>query len=482
MAIEALAAHNVFYVSDPAQTNKLIPSAELYWQINPRTLHYTTTPEKNIIARIKANILFANDSGVVKEDSYIIQTLPKTTLKDLANNKIIDLRRYTIPFGFVHLKLVLTDMADSTNKYTFTDSFRVATPEKAPFYSGLQLLDTAFESIAETPFKKNGREQVPSCINFLDDTRHFLHYYAELYQSDKISPSDYPLIQKVFIAKKPDVDAFGNFLKRDTIKAQHTAQAFGSINIESLTSGNYYLKTTLENKVHRVIATQVLFFQRLNAHPVIIKDTSTVKKTEDVSDTGIEHINLVNLNKTFVAKYTLPQVRGILKMLLPFSDDMGTRTINNFLKDPEELYMRYYIYNYFLNINKDNPEAAWKEFSNKVIDVNKLYTAHGTLGYETDRGFMYLKYGPPSDIITVENESGTLPYEIWQYNTLTQTNHKEVTDAAFLFYRPQGAFDYKLLHTTIDGEVQNEAWRTYLYVGGGGVNGNSRAEQYIGNK
>ncbi len=297
--------------------------------------------------------------------------------------------------------------------------------------------------------------------------------------------ASYPLIEKVFIAKKPDSGPYGNTLKRDTVNPQKLSFVSGSFNVAALASGNYYLRVTLENRIHKVIASESLFFQRLNTHPVIEKDTlkNTEKSPDPVSDTGMEHVNLLDLNKTFVAKYSLPQVRAILKMLLPGSDALGTENINNFLKKPDELYMRYYIYNFFLNINKDDPAYAWKEYSNKILEVNKLFTSHGTPGYETERGFIYLRYGKPTDIITVENESGTLPYEIWQYNTLTQTNRKEVANALFLFYRPQATFDYKLLHSTVEGEIQNEAWRTYLYTGGGGgTNGNSRAEQYIGNK
>jgi len=486
MAIDALVARNIFYVTDSSHTGKLIPNIEIYWQINQRTLHYVTTPEKAILAHVKAHILLTNDSGFVREDQFVLQTIPKTTLKELAKNKIIDLHRYNIVYGLVRMKLVLTDIADSTNKFTYTDSFMVSIPGKDPFYSGIQLLDTAFESAEKTPYYKNGKEQVPSCTNFLDESRHILHYYTELYETDNLPNSVYPLIQKVFISKKPDVEAFGGLLKRDTVTAQNIIRVSGNLGVESLPSGNYYLRATLENRIHKVIAEQILFFQLLNPHPVIIKDTAkAIKSTvaEDLSDTGIEHINVLNMNKTFVAKYSLAEVRGILRMLLPVSDEMGIRTINGFLKTPDELYMRYYIYNYFIALNKDDPERAWKEYSNKVIGVNKLYTGHGTPGYATDRGFMYLRYGPPTDIITVENESGALPYEIWQYNTLTQRNHRDVSDAFFLFYRPQGALDYKLLHSTVEGELQNEAWRTYLYVGsGGGTSGNSRAEQYIGNR
>ena len=481
MAIDAVVSHTVFYLPDPARAGKYIPSVETYWQVNPRTLQYTTTPEKTIVANVKVNITFTNDAGIIKEDHYILQTTPRNSVDELAKNNIIDLRKYIITQGLVRMRFELTDVADIKNHFTFTDSFMVSQPENAAFYSGLELLDTVFESTAESFFKKNNKQQIPACTNFFDDSRNTLHYYAELYGSDNIPATSYPLVQKIFISKKEDVDEYNNFLHKDTVKAQKLSLVSGSFNIGSLTSGNYYLRVTLENNVHKVVAAEVLFFQRLNNHPVIEKDTS--RKANQVSDTGMEHVTLIDLNKTFVAKYTLPEVRAILKMLLPVSDATGIQNINNFLKKPEELYMRYFIYNYFLAINKDDPKRAWKAYSDKVLEVKKLYSAHGTPGYETDRGFMYLRYGPPTDIITVENEPGTLPYEIWQYNVLTQTNHKDVANALFLFYRPQGTFDFRLLHSTVDGEVQNGSWRTYLYQGqGGGDNGNSRAKQYIGSR
>ncbi len=481
-AIEAVVSHTLFYIADPAQPGKFIPSIEAYWQVNPRKLHYSTTPEKTIVANIKVDITLWNDAGIIKEDHYILQTTPRKSVGELVKNNVIDLRKYSITPGNVKMKFKLTDMADSSSVYTYADSFTVAPTEDSAFYSGLELYDTAFESTTASVFKKNGKMQIPACTNFLDDSKGMLHYYAELYQSDKIPAASYPLIQKVFIAKKEDVEAYGHFTNTDTIKGQKLSVASGSFNIRSLVSGNYYLRATVENKDHEVVASQVLFFQRLNDHPYVEKDTSK-KKGAAVSDTGMEQVTLIDLNKTFVAKYTLGEVKAILKMMLPVADPLSIQNINAFLKKPDDMYMRYFIYNYFASINKDDPKQAWKDYSSKIIDVKRRFSEHGTPGYETDRGFIFLRYGPPTDVITVENESGTLPYEIWQYNTLTQTNRKAVANALFLFYRPQATFSYKLLHSTVDGEIQNGIWRSYLYVGsGGGTNGDSRAEQYIGNR
>ncbi len=160
MAIDAIVSHTIFYQPDAAHAGKLAPVAETYFQVNPRTLHYTTSSEKKIIGRLKADIIFTNDAGIIKEGHYVIQTIPRADVRELIKNKIIDLRSYNIVPGMVRMKFALTDMADSNNRYAFSDSFTVSpAPANAPFFSGVQLLDTTIESTAETVFKKNGNSK-----------------------------------------------------------------------------------------------------------------------------------------------------------------------------------------------------------------------------------------------------------------------------------------------------------------------------------
>jgi GWxTD domain-containing protein len=480
LAIDALVSHSVFYLPDNAQPGKLSPSVEVYWQINPHSVHYTTTPEKTIIARIKTDITFSNETGTIKEDQFILKTVPRANINELMMHSIIDLRRYPLMAGEFKMKLVLTDLADSLHPFTFTDNITIQ-PVLAgkAFYSDPQLLDTILESPAQTIYKKNGHQQVPECTNFLDESKTILHYYAELYQGDKISKLEYPLIQKVSISKKENEQAIGRLIRRDTVSPGELMTVSGDFSITTLPSGNYYLNITLENNARLIVATQSLFFQRLNTHPAS-EDTSHAGK-QPVNDTGIENIKVLNLGKTFLARYTTPEISKILKMMLPISDPLATQTIHGFLKKPDDLYMRYFIYNYFVAINSKNPSVPWKEYADKVKECNKLFNDRGKQGYETERGFIYLRYGPPTETVTVENETGALPYEIWQYNVLTQTNHKDIANAVFLFYKPnQELGDYQLLHCTVEGEAQNTAWRSYLYTGG--MSNNSRADQYMGNR
>ena len=479
LAIDASVAHTLFFLPDSSAGGRLSPNVELYWQVNPHTVHFKTNADKKIAAKIRTDIVFTNDEGVLAEDHFILQTTPRSNPDDLATISILEGRHYFVTSGMIWIRFKLTDIDDSSNKFAYSDSFIVSRPESGPYYSGVQLLDTIVQSPVKTPFTKNGHQQVPLCANFLNEDKMVLHYYAELYGANQLPASDFPLTQKVTIGKKENAVTINNFLRIDTLSADRRAAVSGSFPINTLGSGNYYVNMSVETKTHKVVATGSLFFQRMNQHPV--KDTEVARKGP-VNDTGMESVTYLNMDKTFLIKYNLQQIKAILKMLIPTSDEMGVSTINNFLKKPDEIYMRYYIYNYFLAIDKKDPARAWKEFSAKIMEVNKKFNFQSTPGYETERGIIYLRYGPPTDIITVNNETGTLPYEIWQYNVLTQMNKKQVADAVFLFYKPdQMLGDYRLLHSTVSGEIYNTGWRTYLYTSANtGVNTSTRAEDYMG--
>ncbi len=478
--ITATVSNIVFYIPDSTNANKLVPYIETNWEIFSNSVHYITNIDKKIISQVKTDIYYLKDTNVIIEDHFIAQSVPRATVFEIQTHRMIDQRRYFITTGKYKLKFVLTDMNDTSNKCTVIDSFSVLpAPEKNIFFSDIELIDTAIPNKVGSIYTKYFYDQIPLCTNFLDTKQRKLNFFTEINYLGTLTSKDYPLYQNVFISKGESQSSFGKFMKTDTIKSFAFPYISGSFLIPALKSGNYFLNISLENKSHKVLASKSLFFQRFNTN--IIKEDTIVKS---LSDTGLEHLKVIDLNKTFISKYSTEQVMAILRMLLPVSDYSETESIKGFLKQPDELYMRYYIYNYFVAINPESPGKAWKEFSEKVIDVNKQFKSFGKPGYESDRGFIYLRYGEPSEIVTVSNESGALPYEIWQYNTLTMLNKMMVANSVFLFYKATDmSSDYTLLHSTVAGEVVNPSWRNYLYVGSsGGTNVNSRAEQYLGNR
>lgn len=470
-ALQAVVMKNLFFA--PTENHSFKPYIETYWQVDPQSMLFSKE-DGFFVGKIRTQISIRRDTGVVTEEQYLLTTTPVASGTELYRQKIIDLRRYELQPGNYTLEILLTDELKTDSRFVFRDSFSIE-PVTAPSFSDIQLVDTMLQGDVQSIFSRNGVIQLPLCTNFFDEQRKTLHYYTELYQPAADTHST--LMLTTYVSKKPFDPPVNRLIIQDTLSKKNVHLVEGKLALNTLASGNYYLNITAVNDQQQRIAAQTLFFQVLNAKPEALAD----EKMPDTASglTPEENTTYLNLNKTFLGKYTPEQIRAILKMLLPIADPNERNSIQSFLKNPNDLYSRYFVYNFWSRRNKLKPEEAWKEYSGRVKEVNKLFGSSLLTGYESERGLIYLKYGAPTERIIVNNESNALPYEIWQYNTLARASN-----AVFLFYRAgMLSNDYRLLHTTVNGERRNRNWRSVLFVGGASADASaSRAEQYIGNR
>jgi GWxTD domain-containing protein len=473
-ALSVFVGHNVFFgAKDPGY----FPYAELFWEIDPATLSYETNGAA-WFSRIQVEVTMTNDTGIFLKDQFVIQTPSATSQEKATKQPIVDLHRYEITYGKIKAHVTFTEVSNPSNKYTYTENFTVEDKGTA-FASGLQLLDTAYASTSKSPFQRNGMQHIPISIPFMDVNRGALNYYFEAYGLDK-AQKEKTYVLKTFISKKVNENALLKFIKTDTLQPGAIIPVYGSYDISGLASGNYYLNVSVFDEANNKLAGSSLFFQRANKKSVLQasdSDTSFV----DIHDTiAKKDLATLDLGKTFVARYSHAQLKGILKMVLPIADEIEAQNIHNFAEKPDEMYTRYFVYNFWLNRNPDKPEKAWEEYAEKVREVNKMFPGGtGVMGYETDRGYTYLKYGKPNERIIVTTEQGALPYEIWQYFTVKTQGR----DGVFLFYRPDNLVDdYKVLHTTVINEAKDLNWRNSLYPNGRSGLVDSKAEEYLRNR
>ena len=473
-AISALPTHNIFYAPG---NNGLQPYIELYWQVNPNTVQFTQNDKKHWIGKIKTELIVRCDTGIIASEKYYLQTTPALSIQAATLQNIMDLHRISIPNNKIVYTLTLTDENNSSSTFTYRDSIEVADNNNC-FFSDIQIVDTTYKTnISDNIFYKNGRLHIPSCINFLDEHKKFLHTYSEIYNTDKVNDSLYPLVREISISKKAFDPAIYKLSTTDTItKSQSVIPNLSSLKIDVLPSGNYHTNIILKGKNGHIIAKKSAFFQRSNPKPIVVKDT-TAKGNDSIK---WEKVNVFDLGKTFVSKYNTAQLKAILKMMLPISTKVEEANIEIFIEEPDDTHMRYFIYNFWNARQAGSAEKEWERYTKKVKEVNRLFGSSVKGGYETDRGFFYLKYGEPNQRITVSNEQGAHPYEVWIYNA----PGRQSSQGVLLFYSPSFMInDYELLHTTIMGEIRNTTWRSFLYKSGQSSNNlNSRAEQIIGNR
>lgn len=145
--------------------------------------------------------------------------------------------------------------------------------------------------------------------------------------------------------------------------------------------------------------------------------------------------------------------------LRPIADHLEGKIIEDRYKDKDMDLMKRFFYTFWSNRSAD-PERAWQAYRQEVIKVNKLFGCRVLKGYETDRGRVYLKYGPPNTMMDRFNEMGTLPYTIWHYYRAGK-----FTNRRFVFWQPDLANNcLPLLHSEVPGELNNPQWNYLLHT------------------
>jgi GWxTD domain-containing protein len=101
---------------------------------------------------------------------------------------------------------------------------------------------------------------------------------------------------------------------------------------------------------------------------------------------------------------------------------------------------------------------SFKEFLQRFEYAQQHFKSTLRPGWNTDRGRVFIQYGPPNDMQYFYNEPDKYPYQIWTYNRLGSQ-----AQVFFVFYDPDLITgEYPLLHSNKIGELQNRNWRAFL--------------------
>ncbi|MDA8692722.1 GWxTD domain-containing protein [Saprospiraceae bacterium] len=150
-----------------------------------------------------------------------------------------------------------------------------------------------------------------------------------------------------------------------------------------------------------------------------------------------------------------------LKAIFPRIGNNKTGILNQVIASKDLKTKRYFLFSYWRNFS-DDPKSIYDKYMEVAKAIDVRYANNVGYGFETDRGHYFLKYGRPSNIVTVVDEPSAPPYEIWIYNYMPETQE---TNVRFLFYNPSlVSNDFRLLHSTCRGEVSNPRWELELYI------------------
>jgi GWxTD domain-containing protein len=294
---------------------------------------------------------------------------------------------------------------------------------------------------AQGLFYKNGLDIRPNPNQLYGRALGEVYYYAEAYNTDNLAgeSGQYTLLAYVAEANRPQ--PLPDLQKRTQREARSPDVLVGAFDISDLPSGSYFLRLALLNDDNEAEVEQARKFFVYN--PAIQREAPAAME--------------VSFETSQYASMPEEEVEQSLKHIDLIATDRERRRANN-IQDLDE--QRRFLMTFWQK-RDPNPSTASNEFREQFYErlqyANQRYSNSFREGWQSDRGRVYIKYGPPAQRDPHLYDTDALPHEIWQYNNIPGEGQ-----ATFVFADRDGFGDFELIHSTVAGERRSPDWRSMI--------------------
>ncbi len=359
---------------------------------------------------------------------------------------LITMERIGIPEGAFTVTISLTDNNNADNQTEYRNYIKAGLKKNAVTISDIQLIRSFERSTLDHPLVKNGIYLEPLPYSFYNRQAKELIFYLEVYNTDQFLADQYAL--RFYIEhegrKHLDKDERVVLIGHRRQEPQAIGASLLRMDISHVPSGNYNLIVEVRNRNNELVTSAEKFFQRSN--PYLQLDLA-------------EYAG-VDARGTFADLLSEAEVNYSLEALLPRVGSINVPVVQTLLRDGKMEHKRNYILSYWVQYDAQTPYKPFREYMAKVDAVNREFSSAFYRGFQSDRGIIYLRYGPPNDIHREMSDPAAPPYEIWTYTEFSEFQNS----AKFIFYNPSLAVnEYILLHSTARGEHSDPDWQRKLY-------------------
>jgi GWxTD domain-containing protein len=290
---------------------------------------------------------------------------------------------------------------------------------------------------------KNDYTLVPFVFNYFPENENQLSFYVELYKSKKVLV-DQPFLLNYYIRPFEVDKKMDQYFRMKKASPESVNVLMPSFDISQLPSGNYLLMVEARDRNNELLAQQEFYFQRYNPN----------------LEFNLNSLLVLNTQNSFVGNITnRDTLLQYIQYLYPISTEIEKLYVQNQLVTADLTMLQKYFLNFWIERDKTNPDKAWSDYLTLVNQANHDFKTVSGPGYQSDRGRVYLQYGPPSVISQNYNEPAAYPYEIWQYYKLGNQRDKK-----FVFYtHDMVTNDFQLIHSNAIGELNYYRWQTIIY-------------------
>ncbi len=419
------------------------PYLETYLTISAKSVQFVKNDRGKYQATVQVLMTFKQNNDIKAFKKYELNSaeMDDTTHTDF---HFVDQQRIALANGAYDFEIQLSDKNRSTPAMPYNQTITIDFPTDKPSFSDVELVKSYTKSEKTTELTKSGYDLIPYAYTFYPENESKMIFYTELYHVSKMIPADQKFILTYYIETYESNLKQNDFARSRKESPKEVNVVLTEMDLENLASGNYNLVLEARNQKNEVIASKKMFFQRMN--PKARMAVSAIQATE--------------IANTFAEKITSPDsLREYINSTFPIATGLEKSFIRESLKKADLQTMQQFLYSFWIQRDAATPEQSFLNYKALVYKVQVNFGTPVKKGYQTDRGRIYLEYGPPNTRSTQYNEPSNYPYEIWQYYTLNnnQRNRK------FVFYSPDMVTsDFILLHSDAIGEIYNPRWKVDL--------------------
>jgi GWxTD domain-containing protein len=393
---------------------------ELYYSYNRKELEFVQE-DQIAVATILMQLDIKDDQGNEVENRMWTTQSRAQNVEDVKKSDflIIDAIGIKLKSGSYNVALQARDVnsmasGDAVQKI----DVRRFSPDLLQL-SDLELAFDVFDDTATGRLNKAGKKILPNPSRIFTRQKNMLYFYAELYRlayGPGIKP-EYTLDFSIMDTKGKKIKEFG---EQTQTKPGNTAVVISGLNIGILNGGEYLLEVDAKDKQtgQKVSAVKkFLIFKEKTAEELLADEIKRFKQD--------------------VLYIATPSELNIF-------DQLNSVGKQNYIAD-------------FWRRRDPDPATPENEFKNEhyrriaYANFNFSRTSDSNDGWNTDMGRVYIRYGEPSEIERHTSSRGEKPWEKWNYNELKGGVY-------FIFVDEDGSGVYRLVHSTMTGEVRDDSW------------------------
>ena len=465
--MQAVFAYSTFY-SQKAD----MPYVETYLSFDAWTMQFEKTEAGTYRATAEVLTVLKQGDSVCYVKKYDLNS-PMVASLDALDFSFIDVQRFSVKNGIYDLEITLRDKGSDQPSATVTEKLVVNYDKTHPVMSSLQLMSSVKPTTKENILSRGGYDMEPYVSDFFPEQVEQLHYYFEVYNIDR-EVGGKPFVVVAYVEQQESGYRYESLGTMSRKNGAPYIPVFGSLDISTLASGNYNLVVELRNKDNELMLYKKVPFFRSNP--------------------GVKGEELSDFTNTFVGRYTNEEQLNIyIDALYPLASSQERSVASDLIRRPGIEEKQAFLYRFWQVRYPMNAEAEWLKYKERVDYVQAAFSYPRTQGIHTDRGRVYLQYGPPDFVRdeknyvsvnkigttfkgtnetmqlrgTISNDDMTnpsqghiyyLPYQLWRYNKLPTDD----PDRVFLFWDEHRSGYYTLLNSNARGEVQDPLWERRL--------------------